>query len=44
MGESDVEVLDSLKEGEQIISGSFQTLRTIKDGAAVKIEKTKALS
>jgi HlyD family secretion protein len=44
MGESDVEVLDNLKEGEQIISGSFQTLRTIKDGAAVKIEKTKALS
>jgi HlyD family secretion protein len=39
-GESEIEVLDNLKEGEQIVSGSFQTLRTIKDGAAVKIETT----
>jgi HlyD family secretion protein len=39
-GESDIEVLENLKEGEEIVSGSFQTLRTIKDGAAVKIEKT----
>jgi HlyD family secretion protein len=39
-GESEIEVLDNLKEGDQIVSGSFQTLRTIKDGAAVKIEKS----
>jgi HlyD family secretion protein len=39
-GESEIEVLDDLKEGEKIVSGSFQTLRTIKDGAAVKIEKS----
>lgn len=39
-GESEIEVLDNLKEGEEIVSGSFQTLRTIKDGAAVKIDKT----
>ncbi len=39
-GESEIEVLDNLKEGEEIVSGSFQTLRTIKDGTAVKIEKT----
>jgi HlyD family secretion protein len=39
-GESEIEVLDNLKEGEKIVSGSFQTLRTIKDGAAVKIEKS----
>jgi len=38
-GDADIEVLDGLKEGEEIVSGSFQTLRTIKDGAAVKIEK-----
>jgi HlyD family secretion protein len=37
-GETDIEVLDNLKEGEEVISGSFQTLRTIKDGAAVKID------
>ncbi len=39
-GESEIEVLENLKEGEEVVSGSFQTLRTIKDGAAVKIEKT----
>jgi HlyD family secretion protein len=38
-GESDIEVLDNLKEGEKIVSGNFQTLRTIKDGAVVKINK-----
>jgi HlyD family secretion protein len=39
-GESEIEVLDDLKEGEEIVSGSFQVLRTIKPGAAVKINKT----
>jgi HlyD family secretion protein len=38
-GESEIEVLENLEEGDEIVSGSFQTLRTIKDGAAVKIEK-----
>jgi HlyD family secretion protein len=38
-GESEIEVLDNLKEGEKIVSGSFQILRTIKDGAMVKITK-----
>jgi HlyD family secretion protein len=42
-GESEIEVLDNLKEGEEIVSGSFQTLRTIKDGTAVKIEKASKL-
>ena len=35
-GESEIEVLENLKEGEEIVTGSFQTLRTLKDGAAVK--------
>jgi HlyD family secretion protein len=39
-GESEIEVLENLKEGERIITGSFQTLRTIKDGTFVKIDKT----
>ncbi len=39
-GESDIEVLENLKEGEEIVSGSFQTLRTIKDGAVIKVDKT----
>jgi HlyD family secretion protein len=43
-GESDIEVLDNLKEGEEVVSGSFQTLRTIEDGAAVKIDVEKSQS
>lgn len=39
-GESEIEVMESLKENEVIVSGSYQTLRTIKDGASVKIDKT----
>jgi HlyD family secretion protein len=39
-GESEIEVLENLKEGEEIVSGSFQTLRTIKDGAAVKVDNS----
>ncbi len=39
-GDSDIEVLGNLKEGEEVVSGSFQTLRTIKDGAAVKIDNS----
>lgn len=38
-GESEIEVLENLKENEVIVSGSYQTLRTIKDGATVKIDK-----
>jgi HlyD family secretion protein len=38
-GESEIEVVNSLNENETIVSGSFQTLRTIKDGMAVKIDK-----
>ncbi len=39
-GDSEIEVLENLKEGQEIVSGSFQTLRTIKDGAAVKIDNS----
>jgi HlyD family secretion protein len=38
-GESEIEVLENLKENKEIVSGSYQTLRTIKDGATVKIDK-----
>ncbi|MBN1569998.1 MAG: efflux RND transporter periplasmic adaptor subunit [Acidobacteria bacterium] len=40
-GESEIEIIENLKENEEIISGSYQTLRTIKDGTAVKIDKAK---
>lgn len=43
-GESEIEILENLKEGEEIVSGTFQTLRTIKDGATIKIDKSKSSS
>jgi HlyD family secretion protein len=39
-GESEMEILANLKEGEEVVSGSFQTLRTLKDGTAVKIDNS----
>jgi HlyD family secretion protein len=39
-GESEIEIVDNLKDGEEVVSGSFQTLRTIKDGTAVKVDNT----
>jgi HlyD family secretion protein len=39
-GDSEMEILTNLKEGEEVVSGSFQTLRTIKDGTAVKIDNS----
>jgi HlyD family secretion protein len=41
MGETDVEVLDGLAEGDEIVSGSYRTLRTLKDKARVKVEAPK---
>ena len=39
-GESEIEVKSNLKEGEEIVSGSFQTLRTLKDGTIVKTDNS----
>ncbi len=39
MGEMDIEVVEGVKEGQEIVSGTYQTLREIKDGDAVKIKK-----
>jgi HlyD family secretion protein len=44
MGDTDVEVLEGLKEGEEIVSGSYKTLRTLKDGARIKVEDPKKKS
>jgi HlyD family secretion protein len=41
MGETDVEVLSGLKDGDTIVTGSFKTLRTLKDQSAIKLEKKK---
>jgi HlyD family secretion protein len=37
-GVTDIEVTDGLAEGEQIITGAYQVIRTIKNGAVVKID------
>jgi HlyD family secretion protein len=41
LGESDIEVLEGLKDGEEIVTGSYKTLRTLKDKAKVKAEARK---
>src|SRR5207247_9303724 len=44
LGETEVEILDGLKEGEEIVTGSYRTLRTLKDGAILKVEQPKKKS
>jgi HlyD family secretion protein len=39
-GEKYFEVLDGLKEGDQVITGPFASVRSLKDGDAVKVETT----
>jgi HlyD family secretion protein len=44
LGESDVEILEGLSEGQEIVTGSFKTLRTLREDARVKVEKKKERS
>jgi len=37
-GATDIEVLNGLKEGEQIITGSYKVIRTLKNETKVKID------
>jgi HlyD family secretion protein len=37
-GATDIEVLNGLKPGDQIVTGSYQVIRTIKNGAMVKVD------
>jgi HlyD family secretion protein len=41
MGETDIEVLDGLTDGQDIVTGSFKTLRTLRDQAKIKPEDKK---
>ncbi|HXY39007.1 MAG TPA: efflux RND transporter periplasmic adaptor subunit [Vicinamibacteria bacterium] len=41
MGETDIEVVDGLAEGQEIVTGSYKTLRTLKDQAKIKADKPK---
>jgi HlyD family secretion protein len=37
-GATDIEVLSGLAEGDQIVTGPYQVIRTIKNGAIVKVD------
>lgn len=39
-GATDIEVLDGLKEGDEVITGSYKVLRTLRPGSGVKIDNT----
>jgi HlyD family secretion protein len=39
-GTSDIEVLSGLQEGDEIVTGSYKILRTIRSGSGVKIDNT----
>jgi HlyD family secretion protein len=41
IGETEIEIGEGLKEGEEVITGSYKTLRTLKDQAKVKLEVKK---
>ncbi len=39
MGATDVEVVKGLEQGEEMVTGSYQVLRTLKNNTKVKVEK-----
>jgi HlyD family secretion protein len=42
MGETDIEISSGVNEGEELVTGSYKTLRTLKNEARIKVEdKTK---
>jgi HlyD family secretion protein len=40
-GTTDIEVLNGVKEGDEIVTGSYKVLRTMKPGASVKVDNTE---
>jgi HlyD family secretion protein len=41
IGETEIEVVDGLSPGDEIVTGSYKTLRTLKDKSKIKIEEPK---
>jgi len=39
-GRTDIEVLDGLKEGDEVITGSYKILRSLRPGSGVKVDNT----
>ena len=44
MGDTDIEVLTGLAEGSEIVSGTYRTLRTLKNDAKIKVDEKKGKS
>ena len=42
-GATDIEVLSGLKDGDEIITGSYQIIRTIRNEAQVKVDNKAPL-
>ncbi len=40
LGRTDIEVVDGLKEGDEVITGSYKVLRNLRPGSSVKIDNT----
>ena len=40
-GTTDIEILDGLAENDNVVTGPYQVLRTLKDNTRIKIEKTQ---
>jgi len=38
-GTTDIEILDGLSENDEVVTGPYQVLRTLKDNTRIKIEK-----
>ena len=39
-GPSDIEVVNGLNEGDEVITGSYKILRTLRSGSSVKIDNS----
>lgn len=39
-GSTDIEVTNGIKEGDEIVTGSYKVLRTLKNGAGVKVDNS----
>jgi HlyD family secretion protein len=39
-GTSDIEVIDGLKEGDEVVTGSYKILRTLRSGSSVKVDNS----
>jgi HlyD family secretion protein len=39
-GTTDIEVIKGLKEGDEIVTGSYKVLRTLRPGSSVKVDNS----